>query len=109
MIWLEAVEGSLLRLSDKLARPSLRQTAAKANLRSSRGRAFFGDVVAGLRNAGSEIDPLMCTPNPHVLCHGHPLPDGVEPGEMHENEAWNSALNAELGRRWTSENGARTA
>lgn len=71
--------------------------ASKGSSACARGRTAFQEAVTGIRSAGDgETEVLVCTPNPHVLCHGHPLPHGVEPGEVYENEAWNSVLNAEL-------------
>jgi len=71
--------------------------ASKGAAECEQGRKAFHSVVTGLRSAGGgETELLVCTPNPHVLCHGHPLPDGAEPGQVYENEAWNSELSAEL-------------
>lgn len=62
-----------------------------------RAKVAFRDVVRRIQEAkGGEAEALVCTPNPRVLCHGHELPEGVEPGEVHEDPEWNSELNAEL-------------
>jgi lysophospholipase L1-like esterase len=43
-----------------------------------------------------KIDILVSTPNPRVLCHGHPMPEGAQPGEVWECPEWNSKRNAQL-------------
>jgi lysophospholipase L1-like esterase len=57
----------------------------------------FRDVVTRIRAARpGDVDILVCTPNPRVLCHGHEMPAGAQPGEVHEHPHWNSRRNAQL-------------
>ena len=65
----------------------------------AKGRAAFLDTVRRLRQASPAApDILVCTPNPRVLCHGHQVPAGAEPGEVYECAEWNAARNAALVR-----------
>jgi len=61
------------------------------------GPAAFREVVRRLREIGSAgAELLVSTQNPRVLCHGHDIPDGAEPGTVYEIPSWNTARNAEL-------------
>ena len=62
-----------------------------------RGIEAFRECVRRIRESRSGgVDILVCTPNPRVLCHGHPMPPGASPGEVYDCAEWNAALNAEL-------------
>ena len=62
-----------------------------------RGVVAFRECVKRIRDARpGETDILVCTPNPRVLCHGHPMPEGAEPGKVYDCAEWNATLHAEL-------------